>query len=296
MAAAAARMELRVQPACAGGVAAAVLSLQSPATLVVESVRLALVGRTVFHSSWVEVPSGIPVELRLSGARRDGSVLICASESAEVLTDVKVQPGEVHTVWFESTLPRDTPPSYNGTAIKHAYTITATAKVRGIAQEINVVQPVRVVVPPQLSQGGNGESPKDASPGCFVSHRYDSVAPPLACRWERGLIQDLSGGLVEAGLAATAIWSPTIDAAWAVASRGGGDVGDSSATATAGWRVAGNDGAKCGSSSGAPRNESFKITVAGEHVVTLNLRDGAIVGCGGSLVLDLDFAAQPAQL
>lgn len=300
--AAVAGMELRVQPACTGGVAAAVLSLYSPAALVVESVWLALVGRTVFHSSWVEVPAGIPAELRLSGVGRDGSVRICASEPAEVLTDVKLQPGQVHTVWFEATLPRDAPPSYNGTAIKHAYTITATAKVRGVAEEVSVAQPVRVVVPPQLGQGSRGEAPKDAAAGCFVSHRYDAVAPPLACRWERGVMQGLSGDLVEAGLAATAIWSPTIDAAWAVASSGGGgdaggDAGNSSATAAASWQVTGDDGGdEYGPSSGAPRYESFKITVAGEHVVTLNLGDGTIVGCGGSLVLDLDFGAQPSQL
>ena len=287
------RMELRVQPASAGAGAAAVLSLQSPAALVVESVRLTLVGRTVFHSSWVEVPAGIPAELRLSGAGRDVSVRICASEPAEVLTDVTLHPGEVHTVWFEVALPRDAPPSYNGTAIKHAYTITANAKVRGVAQEVSVVQPVRVALPPQLGRGARGEMPEDEAAGCFVSHRYDASTPPLACRWERGVMQGLSAGLIEAGLAATAIWSPTIDATWAVAGHGGVDVGDPAGTAAAGWRVAGDDGGSArDSGSGAPRHESFKINVAGEHVVTLSLRDGATVGCGGSLILDLDFGTQ----
>lgn len=285
------------QPACAGRVVHAVLSLASPAAVVVESARLSMAGRTVFHSSWAVVPAAIPAELRLSGAGRDGSVQICASEPAEVLTDVSLSPGEVHTVWFEVVIPRDAPPSHNGTAIKHAYTITATAKIHGVAQDISVVQPIRVVLPPQLSQDNRAAASGDAAgSGCFVSHRYDAAAPPVACRWERGVMQGLSDDRVEAGLAATAIWSPMIDATWGIAGRGGTDLDDLTVAAETSWRVAGDEGgAQRQSGSGGFRDESFNITVAGEHVVTLNLRDGATVGCGGSLMLDLNFGARSPQ-
>jgi hypothetical protein len=262
----------------------------------VERVRLALAGRTVFHASWAVVPRDMPAALRLGGAgSRDGSVRICASEPAEVLRDVALRPGEVQTVRFEATLPRGAPPSYHGTAIRHAYTLTATAKLRGAAQEVTVVQPVRVPLaaaePWRSAEGDSAGS--EGGGGCFVSHRYDAAAPPVPCRWERSVMAGVPGSsLAERGLATSSVWSPKVDAHWIVEDSGGGGGGDGGGGG-GGWGLhmaAVAQQQQHGGDRGGG-DKVYKIAVGGEHVVSLTLRGGTTVGCGQSLLLDLDFGA-----
>lgn len=95
------------------------------APVILESLQVSVVGRTVFHSSWARLPS------ELQGSRQPP---LFASEPVEVLADggapASLDPDDVHTVWFHAVLPRGLPPSFSGTAVKHTYALVVVAQLR----------------------------------------------------------------------------------------------------------------------------------------------------------------------
>ena len=98
------------------------------ACLTLRSARaVSVVGRSIFHSSWSIPPSELAAVCRSEG--RGSLCTIFASEPVQVLSNTQLQADEVHCIRYHAVLPEGLPPSLNGTAVKHLYSIVVTLKL-----------------------------------------------------------------------------------------------------------------------------------------------------------------------